>query len=211
MILSLSIAWSEHSDTDFTKEITSEDSFSNEYKNYARLFNVSQLPLPWPGYAIGNKSRYKVGDFDDDGKDDLIHFVNNHVNIWKNYANGNFTVKSFRPWPGYAIGDGRKFKLGDLDGDNDTDLIHFVNTHVNVWLSDESHKLFDINIYYPEEDVGWGGKFKVGDIITDHDGIKREDLLYLPSDDTTTFYIWKSLGDGTFQVIDITINNNFPI
>jgi hypothetical protein len=47
----------------------------------------------------------------------------------------SFSVGTFVPWDGYAIGDGSRFQVGDFNGDDKADLIHFVNTYVHTWLS----------------------------------------------------------------------------
>jgi len=183
-------------------------SMSTEWTIYAKMFDVHQF-TPWPGYWVGGKNRYKVGDFDGDGRDDLIHFADSFVNVWTGYENGSFNVVSFCPWSGYSVGDGSTYRTGDFDGDGDDDLIHFADSFANIWSSGENNKLFSVTTFYPGKKIGYGDKFKIGEIITDSDGVTREDLLFLPGDGKKTFYIWKSLGDGNFQQIPTMLN--YPI
>ena len=99
---------------------------------------------PGGGYGVGvNNYRYETGDFNGDGKTDLIHFdVNNYVNLWQSNGDGTFSIKSFTPGGGYEVGvNNYRYETGDFNGDGKTDLIHFdVNNYVHLWQSNGDGK-----------------------------------------------------------------------
>ncbi|MCA2645731.1 MAG: cadherin domain-containing protein, partial [Microcystis sp. M069S2] len=87
--------------------------------------------------------RYETGDFNGDGKTDLIHFdVNNYVHLWQSNGDGTFSIKSFTPGGGYEVGvNNYRYETGDFNGDGKTDLIHFdVNNYVHLWQSNGDGK-----------------------------------------------------------------------
>jgi hypothetical protein len=93
--------------------------------------------LPWPGYLIPD-GQWFVGDFNNDGYDDVAHLIESEgrVAIWLSNRNGSFRVERFSPWPNYAVADGQ-WLTGDFNGDGSFDLLHGVQgtNYVNVWLS----------------------------------------------------------------------------
>ena len=93
--------------------------------------------LPRPGYVIPN-GPWLVGDFNDDGHDDVVHVVESEgrVGIWLSNRDGTFRVETFAPWPNYAIPNGQ-WLTGDFNGDGSVDLLHAVEgtSYANVWLS----------------------------------------------------------------------------
>jgi hypothetical protein len=92
---------------------------------------------PWGGYAIPN-GLWMVGDFNGDGRSDILHAVQNtnYVHVWLSRGDGTFDVKTFSPWGGYAIPNGL-WMVGDFNGDRRSDILHAVqNTnYVHPWLS----------------------------------------------------------------------------
>ncbi|RZI47550.1 VCBS repeat-containing protein [Rickettsiales endosymbiont of Peranema trichophorum] len=59
---------------------------------------------PAPGYAVGaNNYKYLVGDFNGDGKSDLVHLCcPNNLRAWLSSGDGTFAVKA-----PFSPGDGR--------------------------------------------------------------------------------------------------------
>jgi hypothetical protein len=58
------------------------------------LFKVTNF-LPWPDYPI-EKGRWLVGDFNNDGYDDVVHILESEgrVNIWLSTGDGSFIAPS---------------------------------------------------------------------------------------------------------------------
>ena len=87
-------------------------------------FSVSQFS-PWSSYSISDGSMV-MGDFNGDGKADVIHVIENtdYVHVWLSQGNGKFDVKKFSPWPGYP--GSAVLLTGDFDGDGKSDVLHAV-------------------------------------------------------------------------------------
>jgi translation initiation factor IF-1 len=162
----------------------------------AQAFSVGMF-RPWPGYNVGIGT-FLAGDFNGDGRTDLVHIVTNsqYANIWLSNGDGTFTIKQFSPWNGYGMGNGY-FIAGDFNGDGKTDLAHIVtNTqYADIWLSN-GDGTFTVKQFSPWNGYGMGnGYFIAGDF----NGDGKTDLAHIV---TNTQYadIWLSNGDGTFTV-----------
>src|SRR5439155_2441501 len=58
---------------------------------------------PWIGYGIQFGS-WRAGDFNGDGKTDLIHLCcGDYANLWQAQLGGGFRLFTFQPWPGYGL------------------------------------------------------------------------------------------------------------
>jgi RHS repeat-associated protein len=92
---------------------------------------------PGPGYAIG-ASRLKLGDFNGDGRTDIVDPVTGTgvVSIWLSRGDGTFEASNFQPWPGYRL-QADDVQVGDVNGDGRADLVHFVSGSgsMAIWLA----------------------------------------------------------------------------
>jgi hypothetical protein len=152
---------------------------------------------PWAGYSIPN-GLWMVGDFNGDGRADILHAVQNtdYVNVWLSNGDGTFTVKSFSPWAGYAIPNGL-WMVGDFNGDGRADIVHAVQgtDSVNVWLSN-GDGTFAVTPFSP-----WAG-YSIPNglwLVGDYNGDRRADILHAVQG-TDTANVWISNGDGSFTV-----------
>ncbi|QXE26450.1 CHAP domain containing protein [Richelia sinica FACHB-800] len=138
-------------------------------------FNAGQPYTPRSGYAMSaNNYNFKTGDFNGDNKTDLIHFVNNEsVVVWLSNGDGTFNAgQPYTPRSGYAMSaNNYNFKTGDFNGDNKTDLIHFVNNEsVVVWLSNGDGTFNAGQPYTPRSGYAMSANnynFKTGDFNGD--------------------------------------------
>jgi Ca2+-binding RTX toxin-like protein len=175
-------------------------------------FNIESPFTPWAGYAVGDKNNYLTGDFNGDGKTDLIHFIENRViNVWFPSRDGKFEIKNigFTPWAGYAVGDKNNYLTGDFNGDGKTDLIHFIeNRVVNVWFSSGDGK-FEIKKigFTPANGYAIGNKSNY--LTGDFNGDGKTDLVHLVNNDYVN--AWISNGDGTFNVTTPISNNGYAV
>jgi hypothetical protein len=91
---------------------------------------------PWPGYGTG-LGQWKVGDFNGDGKSDLLHLWGpNNINTWLATTPGHFNVFSTTmPWGGYGVQQGH-WLAAELTNGFGTDLVHICCANsMNVWRS----------------------------------------------------------------------------
>jgi hypothetical protein len=63
--------------------------------NGSGTFGVTSF-RPWPGYNLSAGS-WQPGDFDGDGRLDLMHLCCHYVNVWRSNGTGAFSVTRFDP------------------------------------------------------------------------------------------------------------------
>ncbi len=159
-------------------------------------FNVGTFRA-WNGYAMPN-GEWHVGDWNGDGRADLIHLVNNsdYVHPWISNGNGTFTISTFRPWRGYGIPNGI-WRVGDLNADGRSDLVHAVNNtdYVHTWMSN-GNGTFAVGTFRPWKGYGIpNGEWLVGDI----DGDRRADIVHAVAN-SNYVHTWRSQGNGAFTM-----------
>jgi len=152
---------------------------------------------PWNGYAMPN-GVWRVGDFDGDGRQDLVHAVQGRdvVHTWTSNGNGTFRVGTFRPWRGYSIPNGQ-WQVGDFNGDDRDDILHVVNRtdYVHTWLS-RGNGTFDVGTFRP-----WRGYAMPNGIwrVTDLDEDGKDDVVHAVAR-TDYAHVWRSTTPHRFQV-----------
>jgi hypothetical protein len=159
-------------------------------------FNVTTF-RPWPGYGIPN-GVWVTGDFNADGRADVLHAVQNtdYVHTWLSQGNGTFNVTTFRPWQGYGIPNGQ-WLTGDYNGDGRTDIVHAVHNtdYVHTWLS-QGNGTFNVTTFRPWQGYGIpNGVWLTGD----HNGDGRTDIVHAVHN-TDYVHTWLSQGNGAFNV-----------
>jgi len=159
-------------------------------------FEIGKFSAP-SDYQVGLGS-WVAGDFNGDGKTDLIHIVveKNYIHPWKSLGNGQFEIGKVLPPPGYQIGRGT-WVAADFNGDGKSDLIHLVSNsnYIHTWKS-LGNGQFEIGKFsapsdYQVERGSW--------LAADFNGDGKTDLVHLVND-TNYIHPWKSLGDGQFEV-----------
>src|SRR6266545_526657 len=93
---------------------------------------------PWPDYVIPNGD-WLAGDFDGDGRTDLLHLVNNadYANVWLSLGSGRFNVVQYRPWSGYVMSNNGPWRAGQFDRDGRADVVHLLRSD-DVGIADVS-------------------------------------------------------------------------
>ena len=160
----------------------------------------------------GDPNRTKLGDFDGDGNTDLIYIGGENYPNQRNFvmlSNGDGSFESF-DLGDYSLGgngDPNRTKLGDFDGDGNTDLIYiggesYPNQRNFVMLSngDGSFESFDLGDY----SLGGNGdpnRTKLGDF----DGDGNTDLIYIGGESypNQRNFVMLSNGDGSFESFDL--------
>jgi hypothetical protein len=141
---------------------------------------------------------FLAGDFNGDGKTDLVHIVfgSDYANVWTSNGNGTFAVSQFKPWAGYDMHLGH-FLAGDFNGNGKTDLVHIVagSSYANVWISN-GNGTFSVTQFSP-----WAGyDMHLGYFVAgDFDGDGKTDLAHIVAG-FDYVNVWRSNGNGTFAV-----------
>ena len=141
---------------------------------------------------------WRSGDFNGDGRTDLLHAVKNQgiAYIWTSNGNGTFDIDLFKPRNDYEIPNGI-WKTGDFNGDGKTDIFHIVENkdYVNVWLAGVKG-YFRVVTFRPWEDYPVDdGTWRVSDF--DQDG--KTDIFHALATDNR-INIWNAEMAGRFQI-----------
>ncbi len=174
-------------------------------QNESGNFNIRNPYFPPNNYGVGaNDYNYIPGDFDGDGKEDLIHLVNNSsAHVWLSNGDGTYRGQISLPANFYGVGaNDYSYLPGDFYGDGMTDLVHFVNNdYTHVWLSN-GDCTFQIMPGFNIPGYNMNGNdynYQTGDF----NGDGRTDLIHLAGNRTAV--VWLSNGNGTF-----TLGPGFP-
>lgn len=150
---------------------------------------------PWPGYGL-HLGRWLTGDMNGDGKGDLVHLCcGDYAYTWLSRGDGGYTVRFFRPWPGYNLQKG-KWAVTEGSGDGKDDLFHICCGDYGYRWGSTGEGTYTITLHRPW--VGYNiqkGSFVAADAEGDADG----DLYHLCC--ATLIYVWFRQPDGTYDLV----------
>ena len=163
---------------------------------------------PILGNTAANLMRMVVGDFNNDGRDDILYQDN--TNLWRfaaGQADGTFiTVLADQPgspFAGLSLGasasNGVNYHAADFDGDGDTDLLVAAVSAQQLTLYRNNNGVFSAVA------IPGGPQFGNRTIVGDFNGDGAADLLYQTT--STTNAPWRVMmnnGDGSMTDLDIT-------
>ena len=150
-------------------------------------------------YNNATASRFRLGDFNGDGKTDLLYFESTYADVWLSKGDGTFEFLQFVPTGGYDVSaNDYKYLTGDFNGDGKTDVVHFVcDSYVKVWLSNGTGSFTIMSAFTPWSGYGINSndyKYQAGDF----NGDGKTDLVHFVSGSYVNF--WLANGDGTFSL-----------
>lgn len=147
-----------------------------------------------------------VGDFDDDGMDDLVfnkstNTSTNAIYLAISDGNGTFAWRDRIEHPAPSWGPEWETQLGDLDGQNGTDIVWSSrgNSHNYTWIAmNNGDGTFSFPARRDLPGTGWGSyRLKIGDI----NGDLSEDLIWNTVASHNRTYVGRSNGNGTFTLV----------
>lgn len=154
-------------------------------------------------------ARYKIGDFNGDGLDDIISFEQNkNFYVWKSTGS---SFSSTSKWSENGEDLYESYKLGDFNGDDKTDVMSIeVAEHptlgspstiqrMHVWLANSTGTSFEKNNepYYDWAKFGNSmpmARYKIGDFAGNH----NSDLIEFHTNNN--FYMWEADINGTSSI-----------
>ena len=157
----------------------------NGNKSLVRAIKFSASPYD----LSSNSYKYMVGDFDGDGKDDLLHISgSHHVNYLFSNGKGGFIVQ--RPTPEsdegkYDVQSGY-FLPGSFDSTAYDSVLHILNDKIHIWKSLSRNKAHIVSAYTGIQDISVHTPLVYD---TNSDGL--DDLVFL-DDSNNTVHIFQS-------------------
>lgn len=148
---------------------------------------------------------WQSGDFNGDGKTDLIHLANDTGNalIWLNKGDGTYQVVAYVASGDTCLKSCGKWQLGDINGDGKTDLIHLTNDSGGtiVWLS-KGDGSFQLVAYTSTGDTCLKscGSWQSADV----NGDGKTDLVHM-SNDAGQLITWISSFGGLGRVTSVSL------
>jgi hypothetical protein len=170
--------------------------------------------------------RYQFGDFNGDGRTDVITFESNGgMYVWTAQADANGGFSNFSQWGTFNPANGTsRFRLADFNADGRTDVLLFDSTvsagknYFRVWLAPQSGTQFVDHTGAVDFDGmvssdGWNGSSVALDWyhVADVTGDGRSEVISIES---SGIYVWraKQTNDGflTFAQYGTNIGTSDP-
>ena len=183
--------------------ISNGDGTFNSYTNIAGLG-------PTGFWGNENNSEQLIGDFNGDGKDDVVNLQSNGSN-WLAISNGDGTFNNVSTglygfWPDE---NNSTQLIGDFNGDGKDDIVNLQSDGTsNNWIAiaGENNQFSLMRYNLGIERGYWGNKNNSEQLIGDFNGDGLDDIANVQSDGNNWFAISK--GDGTFYYLDNTLGTN---
>jgi hypothetical protein len=152
------------------------------------------LLQPGSGYGV-QQGTWRVGDFNGDGRSDLVHLCcADYADLWFGQADGSFVHGNLlQPGSGYGLQPGT-WRVGDFNGDGRSDLFHACCAEYgHVWFGQADGTMVQTQFLSPGSGYGMqNGNWRVGDF----NGDGRSDLAHLCCADYAD--LWFGQADSSF-------------
>jgi hypothetical protein len=158
-----------------------------------------------PTLISGQLPRYVIGDFNNDGRDDILYQTGADGTAWKfaaGNADGTFRIvdQAASPFANVtlinAASNGTNYYAADFDKDGDIDLLGVTNTSGPAYLYRNVNGVFTREVATGFNGTQYGVRLVVGDF----NGDGAADILYQPGnvDSGNAWRYALNNGDGTF-------------
>jgi hypothetical protein len=152
-----------------------------------------------PGYGdlLDGTRRTFIGDFNGDGKSDVLFYYNGKGQFFLGTSTGtalNWVLADSHPGFGDLLDGGHTFFVGDFNGDGKSDLLFYYSGdgHLIMGLSDGA----TLTWHQAADASGYGSLLDPSRHLVqgDFNGDGKSDLLFYNGSDG---YLWMGLSDGT--------------
>lgn len=164
-------------------------------------------------WCWGDAQRLHTGDFNGDGRGDLLCIDESNGHVWVDYANGSGqffgTNASITNTP-VCVADTQQLFVGDFDGDGDDDL--YCHSYADdglrmLWEAVQGQSLPFYPWVYPASFgdwcYGWYHRLHIGDFNDDG----RDDLMCHDTRSGQIYFDHASLSSPVFSGTDVTRNS----
>jgi hypothetical protein len=175
-----------------------EDSSLSVWTNQEFTYNT--------GWRVEKHPRL-VGDFNGDGKDDIVGFGDQ--NVWVGLSNGSafslsvWTNQEFTYNTGWRVYEHPRL-VGDFDGDGKDDVVGFGDQ--NVWAGISSGSAFALNVWTNQEftyNTGWRAE-KHPRLVGDFNGDGKDDIVGFGDQN-----VWVGISNGSAFSLSVWTNQEF--
>ncbi len=206
---------------DFTGDGKADALFYYSGDNHWWLGTSSGTALTWSlvctstfGNLLDGTHGLYVGDYNGDGKKDLLVYNNSDGSWWFGISSGTaitWTQAAATSGFGNVLGNDHKILIGDFDGDGKTDVLFYFNGDGNWWMGTSNGTALTFHQASATAAAGnlldWSYRMMAGD----YDGDGKTDVAYYNSvDGSFTFGIsdgnqlnWESAGTGAATIGDL--------
>ncbi|TRT87074.1 MAG: VCBS repeat-containing protein [Microcystis aeruginosa Ma_AC_P_19900807_S299] len=172
-------------------------------------------------WANENNSEQLIGDFNGDGKDDIVNLQSDGIsNNWIALSNGNgtFNLKGAYITTGsnnsqetgliagfWSNENNSEQLIGDFNGDGKDDIVNLQSDGIsNNWVAlSNGNGTFNLIPKAQGLTAGfWADENNSEQLIGDFNGDGKDDIVNLQSDGTSNNWIALSNGDGTFKFLN---------
>ncbi|WP_181188361.1 FG-GAP-like repeat-containing protein [Actinopolyspora mortivallis] len=154
----------------------------------------------WHGYFAPQGERPAVGDFNGDGKDDIVTFLGNDAtnngDVYVSLSTGDAFIEDDDKWHDYFGLDDERPAVGDFNGDGKDDIITFLGNDTNnpndVYVSLSTGSAF------VEDNDKWHDYFGLENerpAVGDFNGDGKDDIITFMNDGEGGAYVALSAGD----------------
>ncbi|MDD1012709.1 DUF4347 domain-containing protein [Pseudomonas rubra] len=182
----------------------------NELSGYKGLMAASFTGGPNPtAPTLVTLPKMVVGDFNNDGRDDILYQTSGAASAWKFAAgnsDGTFTIvdQAFSPFSNVSLIDATatstNYYTADFDGDGDIDVLASLNTGPGTTLYRN-----DNGVFSAEQVTSITGALRgVRMVVGDFNGDRAADILYQTGDNSSPWKYALNSGNGTFTEMDLS-------
>jgi FG-GAP-like repeat/Glycosyl hydrolases family 16 len=147
---------------------------------------------------------WEVGDFNGDGKTDLVYITANYIDTFLSKGNGTYEEKQEEVSKEFNSVSGT-WEVGDFNGDGKTDLVYITANYIDTFLSKGNGTYEEKQEEVSKEFNSVSGQWRIGDF--NHDG--KTDLVYIVSGGYLDTFL--SNGNGTYEEKQELIESGFNI